>query len=152
MYNTFLFLHIVGVIVWIGGALTLTVLNLRLAREPSAAVRESLSSAGEFFGHTVFGPATALTLLAGIAMIGMMGWATPLWVIWGLGGLFASGFIGSVFVGRSARALTELTRDGGADILQVTALRRRVTLLSLLDLLILLSVVWAMIFKPTVQG
>lgn len=148
MYDTFLFLHILGVIVWIGGALTLTMLNLRLAREPSPDVRQSLSRAGEFFGRTVFGPAAALTLIAGIVLIGLTGWMTPAWVIWGLCGVFGSGFIGAVFLSRASQALTRTAAENQVDAPALIPVRRRLTRWSLLNLAVLVSAVWAMVFKP----
>lgn len=151
MYNLFLFLHIVGVIVWIGGAVALTVLNLRLAREPSAGVREAIAGTGEFFGRAVFGPAVMLTLIAGVVMIGMLDWAMPAWAIWGVCGLVVSAVVGAAFIGRASRELTQLMAADGPDAgtARIAALRQRVTLSSALNLLILLSVVWVMIFKPT---
>ncbi|HET7268618.1 MAG TPA: DUF2269 family protein [Oleiagrimonas sp.] len=148
LYQTFLFLHIVGVVAWMGGTFTLTVLNLRLAREPCAGSGQYLTRNGEFLGRSVFGPAIALTLIAGIVMIGLAGWITPAWVIWGLCGLFASGFIGAVFASRAAKALARRLADGDTESPTVHSLRRRLLLYASLDLLILLSVVWAMVFKP----
>lgn len=149
VYNTFLFLHIIGVIVWIGGLLTLTVLNLRLAREPSVKVSEALSSASEFIGRSIFGPAAGLTLIAGLVMMGLLGWITPVWVIWGFCALLASGLTGALLIGRTARALKELSANDNADALVVGLLRRRLMVWNTVNFLVLLSTVWAMIFKPT---
>lgn len=149
LYDSLLFLHIVGVIAWLGGAFTLTVLGLQMARDSSPAVRGSLAQAGEFFGRKVFGPAAGLILVTGVVMVGLTGWRVPAWVIWGLCGLFASGFIGAVLVGRAARALAALSAGGGVGTPVMNSLRRRLALFSTLDVLILLSVVAAMVFKPT---
>lgn len=145
VYNLFLFLHIAAVIVWIGGGFALVVLNARMARDPDPAATAVLSRQAAFFGRTVFGPAAMTTLAAGIVMIAVSGMGTPLWVIWGVAGLVASSLIGAIPLRRTGQALAALHGKGGS---QSRALRRRLTLLSTIDLLLLLSVVWAMVFKP----
>lgn len=149
LYHTILFLHILGVIAWLGGAFTLTVLHLRQARTSTAAAGDALSGAGELLGRKVFGPAAGLTLITGIVMIGMMNWIMPAWVIWGFCGLIAAGFVGSALAGGTARALAKLPAAGATETPATRRLRRRLMLFSVIDLLILVSVVWAMVFKPT---
>ncbi|HET7306932.1 MAG TPA: hypothetical protein VFK24_03825 [Gammaproteobacteria bacterium] len=145
VYNLFLFVHIAAVIIWIGGAFALVVLNGRIADEPDPAAAAVLSRQAAFFGRTVFGPAVVTTLAAGIVMIAVSGMGTPLWVIWGVAGLIASSLIGAIPLRRTGQALAALHGKGGTRWL---ALRRRLTLLSTVNLLLLLSVIWAMVFKP----
>ncbi|HET7370477.1 MAG TPA: hypothetical protein VFK45_06520 [Gammaproteobacteria bacterium] len=145
VYNLFLFLHIAAVIVWIGGAFALVVLNGRIANEPDPAAAAVLNRQVAYFGRTVFGPAVMTTLAAGIVMVAVSGMGMPLWVIWGVAGLIASSLIGAIPERRAGQALAALHGKGGT---QWLALRRRMTLLSTVNLLLLLSVVWAMVFKP----
>lgn len=148
VYNMALFLHIVGVIVWIGGLLTLTVLNLRLAREPSTKPIEALSSASEFVGRNMFGPAAGLTLVAGFVMTGLTGWRMPAWVIWGGCALVVSGLIGALVIGRAAMQLRTLATNGETAVSRTRSLRIRLMVGNIVNFLILLSAVWAMTFKP----
>jgi uncharacterized membrane protein len=149
VYALFLFLHIVGVIVLLGGALALAVLNFRISHEPARPVQEAVSRASEFYGRTLLGPATGLTLAAGVVLIGISGWIMPAWIIWGFCGLAASGILCAFPIRRGAQALTKFIATG-AGRRGTVVLRRRLVLLNALNLLILLSAVWAMVFKPTV--
>src|ERR687890_293145 len=99
-------------------------------RESSHSGRRSSGAAlgqqSEAFGRTVIGPAMGIVLLAGLWMAGQFGIPfTSLWIVWGLVGWV-------VFI-----------------LLGVVALRQRISLLSWLNLLVLASVIWAMVFKPT---
>jgi uncharacterized membrane protein len=83
-YNLFKFLHVAGVIVWLGSVTTLTLLNARLARDSAngdgAAALARVTGA---FGRTVVGPAAGLTLIAGIvtAIVGGLEMGA-LWITW----------------------------------------------------------------------
>jgi uncharacterized membrane protein len=91
LYNLFLFLHILAVIVWIGGLLTLVFMNLRLARERDPAAMAVLGRATAFFGRAVVGPAAGLTVIAGIVMVADAGVSFgTLWIAYGLGGVAGS--------------------------------------------------------------
>lgn len=147
LFKAILFLHIISVIVWVGGLLTLLVVSLRLSRERSAAVHEFFGGISGFIGGAVFGPASVLTLLTGIALIWLYGWVTPLWVIWGFCAFLISSVIGAVCIGRTARALKALMASGNAEATTVGVLHRRLKVWNVLNILVLLSAVWVMTFK-----
>ena len=83
VYNLFKFLHIVGAIGWLGGFVTFSIISTRSAREKNPAVLATLEQLMRLNGMAVIGPASGLTLLAGIVMIVVSGMAISLWVIWG---------------------------------------------------------------------
>lgn len=68
-YTLFKFLHVLGVIVWIGGVLAINVLSARIARERDVALLAPLSRQASFYGRAVLGPAAGTTLVAGIVMV-----------------------------------------------------------------------------------
>ena len=87
LFSVFKFLHVVAAIVWVGGVITMTLLNVRLASTRNSAAMAALSSVGGFIGQRVFGPAAAITLLAGIATALNAGFQMrSLWIIWGFAG------------------------------------------------------------------
>lgn len=144
------YLHILGVIVWVGGAFALVVLNARLAGAEPAA-RAAMGQQSEAFGRSVLGPAMVVTLLAGLGAAGSIGYPfTSLWIVWGIVGLILAIVIGVVLVGRTASELGTVARSAGPGDPRVAALSQRLTVLNRLMLLILASVVYAMVFKPTI--
>jgi hypothetical protein len=112
-------------------------LNMRLASTRNGAAMAALSSVGGFIGQRVFGPAAAVTLLAGIATALNAGFPMgSVWIIWGF-----------LVVLLSFGMTATFTRD--SDRAQIAALQRRLSLLTALNILLLLSAVWAMVSKPT---
>lgn len=143
------FIHIVSVIVWIGGLVALVALNARMARSGDGMMMAALGQQSEFFGRSILGPAMGITLLAGLATAGVAGFPfTTAWVVWGIVGFALSIAIGVVAVGRAASSLAGLARQAGLDDPRVDAARRRLIALNVVNILLLLSIVWAMVFKP----
>ena len=150
-YNLFLFIHIVSVVIWLGGLTTLVILDLQLAREHDAAGIAALSRAGEFFGRAVVGPVAAIAVLAGIAMVlnSHKSFAT-LWILWGIAGVAASIAFGATAIRGTRERLDEASRAGARDINRFEALRGQMLRLQAINLVLLVSVVFAMVFKPTI--
>src|SRR5262245_688756 len=87
MFSPYLFfkvLHVAAAIVWIGGVMTLTILNARLERTQDEAAVRFLAGQGAFFGRSVVGPAAGVTLLAGVALVVLGGGNMALWTVWGM--------------------------------------------------------------------
>ena len=149
VYNLFLFLHIVGAIVWIGASLTLTLLNWRAAATNDRPAMAALARHNAFIGGAVIGPAALLTLVAGVVMVlnARLSFGL-LWISWGLGGVLLSILIGGFFVGRMGRELGRLAPTAEPGNARVVALQRRIGILSWVNLLVLLSAEAAMVFKP----
>jgi uncharacterized membrane protein len=143
-------LHIIAAIVWIGGVFTLAVINARASRSEDAAVMAALGRQSEFFGRVAIGPAMAVILVAGLVMVGQSRISFgSLWIIWGLVGVIGSGAISGVGIGRTAAALAELRASASADDPRISTIRGRLVTLNVINLILLVSVVWAMVFKPT---
>ena len=150
LYLLLKFVHVLAVTVWIGGLVALVVLNARLARVGDATVSATLGQQSEFFGRSVLGPAMAITLLAGLATAGVAGFPfSTLWIAWGIVGLVLSIAVGVIAVGRAAGELGTLARSVAPDDPRLDGPRRRLIALNALNLLLLASIVWAMVFKPT---
>ena len=144
------FLHVLGVIAWVGGLLALVVLNARMAREGNGAVLATLGRQSGFFGRVVLGPAMAVTLLAGLATAGMARFPfTTLWIVWGLVGFIVSIAVGVIAVPRAAGELETVARGVAPDDPRLAGPRNRLFALNAINLLLLASIVWAMVFKPT---
>lgn len=149
-YDLFKFLHVAAAIVWVGGVSTLMVFNARLARSSAAsATQATLARTSGELGRLVIGPAALFTLLAGVgtAVIGGISLGS-LWITWGFTGLFLSMGLAGTVIRRSATALELALSEPATPPARVATLRGRLTGLNLLNLVLLLSVVAAMVFKP----
>ena len=152
LYLWLKFVHVVAAVVSVGGFFALTVLNARIARAGEPAAAAALGQQSEVFGRTVLGPAMGILLIAGLWMAGQFGIPfTDLWIVWGLVGFVLFVLLGVVGLGRAGAELGEVARTAGANDPRVDALRQRMSLLSWLSLLVLLSVIWAMVLKPTLK-
>jgi uncharacterized membrane protein len=146
MENLFKFLHVLAVIVWIGGVLTVNVLQVLVARGHDRAAQASLLRLGDLYGRVVIGPAAALTLLTGVVRVEQIGVGYgTFWVAWGIAAIVASIALGATLIRANNAALGRLAAD---DPLWPSRLRRAATLYGV-NLLLLLSALWAMEFKPT---
>ncbi len=148
-YGILKLLHIIGVIAWVGGSVTLGVIYSRLQRTGDHAALGALTTHGETFGRLVIGPSVLLVLITGIVMVRHAGIGFhSFWVSWGFVGLIGSFLTGGVLAGRARRALERAAAAGTAGDAGAAALRRRISILSGINVLLLLSVLWAMVLKP----
>ncbi len=150
LFTLFKFVHVASVTVWVGGVAALSLLNLRIARNGEPAALFALASLSEFYGSTVIAPAAGLTLIAGIVMIAASGYAlASLWVGWGFLVMIASMTLGAWPIRRASQALAAVAQAPAPDQARMAALCRRLAGLGLTNLLLLLSAVAAMVFKPS---
>lgn len=151
MYDLFKFLHVLGAMVWIGAGITFLILNTRLARARDAAGITALASQGEWFGKAVFSTSAMVTLVAGIVTVlvsdGQWSFADA-WISVGFVGVALSIVFGAVLSQRAARDLEAVAASDGATSPAAAAIQRRLNLLGTIDVVILVSVVAAMVWKP----
>ena len=149
VFSALKFLHVVAAIIWVGGVITTTLLNLRLARTRDTAAMAALSNVGVFVGQWVFGPAAVLTLLAGIATALTAGFPMrSLWIIWGFAAILLSILLGATLIRNTTGRIATLASGSNSDGAQLAALQGRLSMLNALNILLLLSAVWAMVAKP----
>ncbi len=68
-YELYLFLHVVGAIVWLGAGLTLSVLAYRATRARDNQSLQKLAAESTALSTTVFMPAALTVLAMGILMV-----------------------------------------------------------------------------------
>jgi uncharacterized membrane protein len=150
VYNLFKFIHIVAVIVWIGGIVTAGILNARVARTRDRAAMAALGQQSAVLGRMVLGPSGAITFIAGFVAVLDAGIEfTTLWVVWGMAAVFVSMFLGAGPIRRTGEELAIGASNPKPEQARVAALRNRLRTLNVVQLVILFSAVWAMVFKPT---
>jgi uncharacterized membrane protein SirB2 len=149
-YNTLKFIHVSAVVLWVGGLVALSILNARLGRAGDRQVLAATARETAFFGRVVIAPSIGVVLFAGIAMVAV-GHVPPrsAWIVWGLLGIVAFVLVGAIFTGRAGAQLSQLAAAERSDAARIAALQRRLSALTALNVLILFSTIWAMVFKPT---
>jgi len=150
VYNLFKFIHIVAVIVWIGGVVTAGILNARVARTGDRAAMAALGQQSAVLGRTLMGPSAAIAFISGFVTVldGEIGF-TKLWVLWGMIAVFLSMFLGAGPIRRTGEELAIGASNPKPEQARVAALGNRLRTLNAINLIILFSAVWAMVFKPT---
>ena len=125
LYAWLLFFHVLCAIVWVGGAITLQILAMRLSKRGPAAMY-SLLGDFEFVGTRVFMPVSALLLLLGIWMIAIGPWSFgQTWVLLGLA-MFAYSFVsGAFYLGPQLKRTKAVADEKGVDSSEVGNLTRR---------------------------
>jgi hypothetical protein len=144
MRDFLLFLHIIGAAGWIGGGLYGYFTYPAVARTgpPTAA---PILRGFEKWGGAYFGVTSGLVLLSGIALVltsDAFGWGDA-FVLIGLGAFLISGIVQGA-IGRKANERLTAAAESGSDIPQAVSSWRQT---SVIDLVVLFVVVWAMVTK-----
>jgi uncharacterized membrane protein len=149
-YGILKFVHVVSVILWIGGMAALAVVTWRAARERDTGLLASLLKQSTSYGQKVVAPAAGIVLLTGLAMVGMghIGFGT-LWVVWGLVGIVIHFMFGGIVLRRRTVQLATLSASPTAVDAELVAAARSLWIAQLIYLVIMASVVGAMVLKPT---
>ena len=144
MRDFLLFLHIVGAAGWIGGGLFAMFAYPAVARSgPPAAA--SILKGFEKRSGAIFGITSGLVLLSGIALVltsDAFGWGDA-FVLIGLGAFLISGLVEST-MGRRVNERLASAAESGSDLPQAVRAWRQI---SIIGLVVLFVVVWAMITK-----
>jgi uncharacterized membrane protein len=150
LYEFLKLLHIAAAIVWVGGAVTLNVIGTRMWRARASERVASFGRDTKWLGDHIYIPSIGVLLVVGIWMvIESPAWNFgQVWVLFGLGGIAATGFTGALFLGPGAARMGQLIDERGPDDPEVLAHIRRILTVSRLDLLVLTLVVVDMVVKP----
>lgn len=143
------FIHIAAATIWIGGVVTLSVLTLLFVRSKDRTAILAFGKQSEFIGKAVIGPSAAITFIAGIVMVALVRQTAPFWIIWGFVVILVSMVLGGFFTNRLGNKITALASSPDSNDDQLQVVQRRMTLLNSIDIILLLSAVWVMVFKPT---
>ena len=148
-YELLLFVHVLAAVVWIGGALSLQVLAIRAERSPDGGRVAHIATEAEWVGSRIFLPASIVLLLAGIGLTLEGDWGfTTLWVLLGLIAYGLSALTGSLFLGPESGRIGKMIAEVGPQDPEVIARIKRIFLVSRIELVVLLFIVFDMTVKP----
>jgi uncharacterized membrane protein len=141
-------LHVIAAVIWVGGAVTIQILAVRLQRAGTPQQLVSFARDAEWMGTHVYLPSSILVLLLGIGMVVDTYGFSQLWIILGLIGIGLSVAIGAGYLGPQSGKLATLIERKGPDDPETQAALSRIFTVSRIDLVILLLIVVDMVVKP----
>jgi uncharacterized membrane protein len=142
--------HVLLAVVWVGGAISLQIQAIRLAREGDPVRMASFAGQAEWIGSRVFAPASGLLLVLGVWMV----IEEPAWTFgqfWILAALamFAYSFVsGAFFISPQSGRLKRIFETEGPSSPEAVALVSRLFLVSRIELALLILIVFDMVMKP----
>jgi len=147
-YGWFLFLHIIGVILYVGGDIILNILAFKSYKDRDAngflKIVKSVSP--------VVGIGAILTLPSGIGLV-LQSNTLSFSMFWVLSGIFIvviAGISESIYFSKQVRTIQSIqTEKGPEDIGIATRMRQIIKVAAIINFLFLI-VIWLMVFKPNV--
>lgn len=150
-YNAFKFVHVLAAVVWVGGACTVQVYALLALRTNDPLRVASFAKDTEFVGMRIFLPSSLILLVSGILTLhdssGLWSFGQG-WVQFGLVVIALSIVVGAGYLGPESGRIAKATEVGGVGSAEVQARIRRIFLVSRIELVFLLAVVFDMVVKP----
>ena len=146
LHDWLLFLHILSAVVYIGGAVAVTVQATAAAEMPRQFLRMA-----DLAGRAI-GIGAALTLVTGIGLVleGGYGFSTT-FVLVGIGAILIAGAVEGMYSSRKMKAAkAAIEDDEGANASSVGESLRQVMMVNVGVLALLVFAIWAMVFKPGV--
>ncbi|MGH2790803.1 MAG: DUF2269 family protein [Actinomycetota bacterium] len=149
MYEYLLFIHVLMAVVWVGGAVTLQVMGSRLQKADDPVQMARFAREVEWIGTRIFTPASLLILIVGIFMV-LDAWSFgDLWIVMGLAGFGYSFVNGAFFLGPTSGKTGKMIEERGPEDAEVQSNLEKLFLLSRIELVVLIVVIFAMTVKPT---
>ncbi len=150
LYTILKFVHVMGMSVWFGGLVAMLIINRTLAARGEHAAVQAIGRLGQHLGMRLFMPAMIVTLITGIGMVQVGELSFKLvWSIWGMIGVVVSVVVGGILTGGTARKMGQAAARGESDAAGIATAQRRILMFAAINLLVLLSVIYVMVAKPS---
>jgi len=148
-YLTFKTVHVISVVVWIGGGLLLTLFGILAERARDGIQLAAIARMAAFAGERIFTPAALLAVASGIAMVLNLHWGFDhFWIIFGLLGFLSTFVIGIGVLAPMAKQANELIAEKGPQDPEVQVFASKILLIARADVAVLLLVIVDMVSKP----
>lgn len=144
------FFHVLAAIIWVGAAIVLNAVITRANRRPDRSAVVRLTSEVEWVGPLLISPAAVVVIGLGIWLVGLEDeWAiSQVWVILSLVLVGVSMILGIGYFGPEGKRISAMVEERGPADADARRRMDRLLWWARVDLLILLVVLWAMVFKP----
>jgi uncharacterized membrane protein len=142
----FLFLHIVGVILYVGGDIILNILALKSYKEQDV---NGFLKVVKWISPVV-GIGAILTLPTGIGLVLQSSvWSFSMfWVLSGLFMVVIAGISESIYFSKQLREIQSILTEQVSDNTKVTTRMKHIIRIAFIINLLFLIVIWLMVFKP----
>jgi len=148
MYELLLYIHIVSAVVWVGGAVYVQLLAIRVGRSDDPAEVPRIARHFDALGSWVFVPAALLIILTGAVMTVQMWNFGQLWIAVSIALWVLSAVLGAAFLAPgSKRAAALFDAEGPASVAGRRVIAR-LFLVSRLELVSFAVIIALMVFKP----
>ena len=140
------FLHLLSAMVWVGGSVMTQVFGARIGRSGDQA-QTLIFAKGAAAATRVLSIAGLSTAVWGILLVVDVEFFDfeQAWIVLGFTGVLVGALLGAMFFGPKTRKLIGQL-ESGDDSAEETI--KRIVLVSALELVVLVVVVWAMVVKP----
>ena len=149
-YSIYKALHVIAIVIWVGGDITLTTAGIVFERRGDAETMATLGKVGSWVGVRVYTPAAFAAFAFGVALMeqGVWDW-NQVWIILGLAGWAIATGVGVLFVGPELGRIDRAAADHGPDSAEVARRVRRLFTVFRFDTVLLILIVLDMVLKPT---
>jgi uncharacterized membrane protein len=149
-YQVYLALHILAVVIWVGGDITLTTLGIVFERRQDGPTLAALGKMGAWIGTRVYTPTLFFVLGFGIALVqkANLDWG-QFWIVFALVGWSLATTIGILFVGPELGRIDKAARESGPESAEVARRVKRLFTIFRFDTALLILVVLDMAAKPS---
>ena len=149
LYEFLLFVHVLAVVLWVGGGTTLHVLGRRVKRAGDPERRLAFARDATWVGNRLYAPLAVVLVIGGVLLVVEGGYEfSELWITLGFTGWTISLVLGIGFYARQERKLDELAAREGAAAPATERAIDRVQTVNALEVLMLVLVIADMVVKP----
>lgn len=149
-YEIYKALHVIAIVIWVGGDVTLTTLGVVFERRRDAETLAAIGKVGAWIGVRVYTPALFAAFAFGVALIekGGLGWGT-FWIDFALVGWAIAATVGVGFVGPELGRIDRAAQEQGPDSAEVQRRVARLFTVFRFDTAMLILIVLDMTAKPS---
>jgi uncharacterized membrane protein len=149
-YQVYLALHIVAVMVWVGGDVTLTTLGIVFERKGDGEALAQLGKMGAWIGTRVYTPTLFAVFALGVVLIekGHWGW-NHFWIDFAIAGWAIATVVGVGFVGPELGRIDKAAAEHGPDSPEVAQRVKRLFTVFRFDTALLVLIAIDMVAKPS---
>jgi len=150
LYEFLKTIHVIGAACWVGGAAMVQVQAARVTASGDTARMITFADEQEVVGKKYFAPISGLTALMGVLMVLDLGaeYFKETWIILGIAFFLLTSIVGATFLGPESGRLRDLVAAKGLDDPETQRRLKRITMVSRLDLTLLILIVAVMVIKP----
>jgi uncharacterized membrane protein len=149
-YNVYKALHVISIVIWVGGDITLTTLGIVFERRRDGEALAQLGKLGAWIGVHVYTPALFAVLGFGIALMQKGDWPWDVfWVDFALVGWTIAALVGVGFVGPELGRIDRAAQELGPESEVVGQRVKRLFTVFRFDTALLILIVLDMTAKPS---